>query len=99
MQIIFPASKFYKSKKGLQILAGDKQQGLPPNKSGQNSIQVWKCLFQSQNDFLVLESGSMPADSAAQMTDIIQMVAKITITGRLLKAKWLRLVLELISRK
>ena len=29
----------------------------------------------------------MPADSAAQMTDITQMAAKITITGRLLKAE------------
>jgi hypothetical protein len=29
----------------------------------------------------------MPADSVAQMTDIIPMEAKIIITGRLLKAK------------
>jgi len=29
----------------------------------------------------------MPDDWAAQMTDIIPMAAKITITGRLLKAK------------
>ena len=29
----------------------------------------------------------MPADLAAQMTDITPMAAKITITGRLLKAK------------